>query len=428
MPKARANGEGSIRQRSDGRYEVKIILGIDFKTGKPKRISKYAATQEEAVKILHEMSFVNDHAPKTFKPVKLGEWLDVCLNVYMKNSLKQSTYLSYESYIRLYFKPSLGDVLLRDLTPRLLQQYYNYLFESGTLASKSISNLNLFLHRALSYAVAEGYITFNPTETVAIPRGEKTQIVILTRDEQFALMNASYAHRYGVFVRLVLFTGLRLGELLGLMWQDVDFAGGLLYVRRTLNRLNKVNRPTNPNEATTEIVIRSPKSENSYRSVPLLPNVQAEMLQWREVQKQDAIMNAGCYYDSGMLVTNPYGGYVEPRTFKDYYDAILKSAGLPHFTFHALRHTFASRALEQGMDAKTLSMILGHSSVSFTLDTYAHVLTDHKIEEMKRMQSVFNQAQFSQMITPLSPNTPPNITLTSNDKDDDDETPLQKAK
>ena len=80
------------------------------------------------------------------------------------------------------------------------------------------------------------------------------------------------------------------------------------------------------------------------------------------------------------------------------------------------------------MDAKTLSMILGHSSVSFTLDTYAHVLTDHKIEEMKRMQSVFNQAQFSQMIMPLSPNTSPNITLTSNDKDDDDETPLQKAK
>lgn len=139
-------------------------------------------------------------------------------------------------------------------------------------------------------------------------------------------------------------------------------------------------------------------------------------------------MNAGCYYDSGMVVTNPYGGYVEPRTFKEHYDAILKSAGLPHFTFHALRHTFASRALEQGMDAKTLSMILGHSSVSFTLDTYAHVLTDHKIEEMKRIQSVFNQAQFSQMITPLSPNTPPNITLTSNDKDDDDETSLQKAK
>jgi len=406
MPKARANGEGSIRQRQDGRYEVRITLGIDFNTGKPKRISKYASTQEEAVKILHEMSYINDHAPKTFNPIKLGEWLDICLNVYMKNSLKQSTYLSYESYIRLYFKRSLGETLLRDITPRLLQQYYNHLFETKTLSSKSISNLNLFLHRALSYAVAEGYITGNPAEMVAIPRGEKPEIVILTRDEQFALMNASYSHRYGVFVRLVLFTGLRLGELLGLMWQDIDFAGGLLHVRRTLNRLNKIDRPDNPNESTTEIVIQSPKSANSCRSIPLLPNVLNDLLAWREVQKQDAIMNAGNYHDSGMLVTNPYGGFVEPRTFKDYYDAILRIAQLPHFTFHALRHTFASRALEQGMDAKTLSMILGHASVAFTLDTYAHVLTDHKIEEMKRMQAVFNQAQFAQAIQPLSPNMP----------------------
>lgn len=117
-------------------------------------------------------------------------------------------------------------------------------------------------------------------------------------------------------------------------------------------------------------------------------------------------MNSGNYHDSGMLVTNPYGGFVEPRTFKDYYNAILKIAQLPHFTFHALRHTFASRALEQGMDAKTLSMILGHASVAFTLDTYAHVLTDHKIEEMNRMQAVFNQAQFAQAIQPLSQNIP----------------------
>lgn len=145
---------------------------------------------------------------------------------------------------------------------------------------------------------------------------------------------------------------------------------------------------------------------NSCRSIPLLPNVLNDLLAWREVQKQDAIMNSGNYHDSGMLVTNPYGGFVEPRTFKDYYNAILKIAQLPHFTFHALRHTFASRALEQGMDAKTLSMILGHASVAFTLDTYAHVLTDHKIEEMKRMQAVFNQAQFAQAIQPLSQNIP----------------------
>lgn len=95
-----------MRKRSDGRWEVRLSLGIDFATGEPKRISRYAATKEEAVKLLHELSFLRDTSPKNFQSITLGEWLDLCLEVYMKNSLKQSTYLSYESYIRVHFKPA----------------------------------------------------------------------------------------------------------------------------------------------------------------------------------------------------------------------------------------------------------------------------------------------------------------------------------
>ena len=401
MSRSRTRGEGSIRQRPNGLWKVRITLNVDFESGAPKRISRYAHTHEEAVRILHELSFMNEHNPSSFNPVKLGEWLDLCLSVYIKNSVKQSTFVSYAGYVRTYFKPSLGDIYLRDITPRLLQQYYNYLYENGILSPKSISNLNLFLHHALEYAVAEGYIQTNPAENVSLPRREKAQVDILTRDEQFALMQASYQHRYGVFIRLTLFTGLRIGELLGLRWEDIDFLGRLLHVRRTLNRLCKVNNPANPNDATTEIVLQSPKSENSMRVVPLLPETINDLLAWREVQKQDAAMSPGTYVDSGMIVTNPNGGMIEPRTFHDYYEAILKLAGLRHLTFHALRHTFASRALEQGMDAKTLSVILGHASVAFTLDRYAHVLVDHKIEEMNRMQSLYTQPA---VITPNAAN------------------------
>lgn len=370
-------------------WEVRVTIGIDFSTGEPKRISRYASTQEEAVKLLHELSYLRDTSPKNFESVTLGEWLTFCLEVYMKNSLKQSTYLGYESYIRVHLKPALGDIQLRDLSSRLLQQYYNYKAETEGLSPKTITNINLFLHKALSYAVTEGYIPSNPAASINLSRGNKPQIEILTRDEQAQLIRASYQHRYGVFIRLVLFTGLRLGELLGLRWEDLDMKANLLHIRRTLNRLNKVKKPTAPGEKRTEIVIQTPKSQNSIRSIPLLPAVVQDLMNWRGVQRNDQIMAQDQYQDSGMIVTNPFGGFIEPRTFKDQYDQILTLAGLRHFTFHALRHTFASRAMEQGMDAKTLSILLGHASVSFTMDTYAHVLTDHKRESMALMEDLY---------------------------------------
>ena len=163
-----------------------------------------------------------------------------------------------------------------------------------------------------------------------------------------------------------------------------------MHIRRTLNRLNKTKRPTAPGESTTEIVIQNPKSENSVRSIPLLPAVMQDLLAWKAVQEQDGQRAGEAYNRSGYIVTNELGGYIEPRTFKDYYNQILALSGLPHFTFHALRHTFASRAMEQGMDAKTLSTILGHYSVSFTLDTYAHVLNEHKQEGMALMNELYN--------------------------------------
>lgn len=412
MAKTRSNNEGNIRLRSDGRYEVRVTVGHDIMTGKPKRVSKYASTKEEAVRLLNQMSFLNDTSPNNFTRVTLGDWLELCLEVYMKNTIKQSTYLSYESYIRVHLKPALGDIALQDLTPRTLQLFYNYKAEAEGLSAKTIVNINLFLHRALKFAVAEGYLNSNPASSVNLPSGNRPQIVILTRDEQTRLIQGSYQHRYGVFIRLVLFTGMRLGELLGLRWEDVDVQGRRIYIRRTLNRLNKAKKPTDPKEPTTAIVIQSPKSQNSIRSIPLLPQVLQDLQGWRSVQQNDKQVGGDVYCESGFIVTNTNGGYIEPRTFKDYYNQILQMSGLRHFTFHALRHTFASRAMEQGMDIKTLSVILGHASVSFTLDTYAHVLDDHKQAGMALMEDLFNvpeptgvEVTYPVVVTPLPDGT-----------------------
>jgi hypothetical protein len=174
-----------------------------------------------------------------------------------------------------------------------------------------------YLHKALNQAKSEGLILSNPAEAINLPRAGKPQIEILTRDEQARLVQVSYHHRYGVFIRLVLMTGIRLGELLGLQWCDIDFRARMLHIRRTLNRLQKRDAPTDDVSPRTEIVIQEPKTENSVRDIPLLAPVVADLLNWRKVQEQDHMTLGEAYMDSGFIVTNPQGNFIEPRTFSD---------------------------------------------------------------------------------------------------------------
>ena len=202
--RTRRNGEGTIRQRTDGRWEVRISGGIDFATGHKMRVSRYASTEEEAVQALNQLRVQFGSSRRKVSPMLLGEWLDFWLQTYMISSLKQSTYASYQTYARVHFKPALGEVPLKSLSTRILQQFYNYKFEEEGLSPKSIRNMNLYLHKALSQALQEGLIDSNPASGVTLPRARRPQVEILTRDDQAKLVQATYHHRYGVFVRLVL--------------------------------------------------------------------------------------------------------------------------------------------------------------------------------------------------------------------------------
>lgn len=372
--RTRRNGEGTIRQRTDGRWEVRISGGIDFATGHKMRVSRYASTEEEAVQALNQLRVQFGSSRRKVSPMLLGEWLDFWLQTYMISSLKQSTYASYQTYARVHFKPALGEVPLKSLSTRILQQFYNYKFEEEGLSPKSIRNMNLYLHKALSQALQEGLIDSNPASGVTLPRARRPQVEILTRDDQAKLVQATYHHRYGVFVRLVLMTGLRMGELLGLRWEDIDFHSNMLHIQRTLNRLQKRDLPDTFSGNRTEIVIQEPKTENSIRTIPLLPQLIKDLMTWRSLQEMDRAAAGEQYQDTGMIVTNPMGGYIEPRTFKKYYDQILEIARLRHFTFHALRHTMASMLYFNGVDSISISKRLGHAQVSTTANIYAHVM------------------------------------------------------
>ena len=227
----------------------------------------------------------------------------------------------------------------------------------------------------------------NPCDAVTLPSGEKPEIAALTNEQQRALVQISYRHRYGVFVRLDLSTGLRMGELLALRWEDIDLVGAQLTVKRTINRLARYEQ--DEGKHSTEIVFDTPKTQNACRTIPLTRSVIEDLKRWRSIQLADQNAAGAAYQDTGFVVTNELGMYFEQRTFKDYYNRMLQDAGIGHFTFHALRHTFATRALERGMDYKTLSAILGHYSVSFTMDTYVHSMDEHKRNEMDKMDDLF---------------------------------------
>ena len=366
-------------------------------TGKPKRISRYAKTKAEAVDLLHELEYQIHHM-RQIDPTSttLADWLRYWLETYKMHNLKQSTYVSYRGYIEKHVAIAFPTMKLKDLTARELQEFYNFKISDG-LSPKTILNIHRCLHEALKQAVLEQYIPFNPSDAVALPKREKPEIEILTREQQNRLIQASYSHRYGVFIRLTLTTGLRLGEVLGLSWDNIDLRSNTLFVRQTSNRLEKID--WNGIGAKTEIVMQVPKTKNSIRSIPLLPFILKELQEWRNVQLSDKAIAGAAYQDTGLVVTNPFGGYIEPRTFKDYYNQILDMSGIGHFTFHALRHTFCTRALENDMDAKTVSAIMGHYSVSFTLDTYGHVLDSHKREEIMKMENIFS--------TPVQPQAYP---------------------
>lgn len=386
----RMKGEGSIRQRKDGTFEVRISAMCDPATGKRKRISRYAHTREEAMQLRSKLQLQYGLKAVAFTSYSVKEWMLHWLELYARPSIRHSTYVSYEGYVRNHIIPSLGEIKLDKLMPPILQCFYLYKIQQEHLSPKTVSNLHACLHRALQQAVKEQLIFHNPCDAVDLPKHEKAEITVLTREQQTKLIEESYHHRYGVFIRFALATGLRIGELLGLRWADIDFANELLSVRSTLNRL-----PTVDGITKTKIFTSAPKTKNGRRNIPLFTDIITDLRLWEKRQKEDALLAGEAYEYTGYIVTNELGHPIEPRTFRDFYLRILKAAELPHFTFHALRHTFATRAIEQGMDVKALSKILGHASVGFTLDTYAHLLDDHKRESMMLMQKLYKPPELA---------------------------------
>ena len=315
------------------------------------------------------------------KTYTVGSWLEVWMENYAKIKLRPSTFKTSQGFLKNHINPQIGGIPLADLTSLDLQRFYKHLLDGGRvdrieakkkpkgLAPKTVRNIHQMIGSAYNLAMEQKLVTRNPTQGCALPKVEHKEMKTLTADQLSAFFQEARDSGVYELYYLDLATGLRRGELLGLKWTDVDLNRGVLKIQRAISRQNGK-------------VVEAPlKTKNAYRTLPL----SADAISVLKMQK----CRVG---NSEWVFPSPTGGPMSPDSVLHMLQRVLKRAGLPRIRFHDLRHTFATMALQNGVDVKTVSSMLGHYSAGFTLDTYAHVTTDAQLKAAQTMGNILSRA------------------------------------
>ena len=364
--KRRPQGDGTIRKRSDGRWEARIIIGHK-NDGSPMYKSAFAKTQKSALKQLHQLLDLYRDVDLTEDcRMTLGEWMDKWLDEYMVFTIRESTMSGYRSQIEHQVKRFLGDKPLTSLTTADIQKFYSRIKKEGRvkphplhgyeLSDSMVRRIHLMLHEALEMAVKERLIVRNPTKGTTIPKKSYAEKQILDDAQLDRFMEIIKQEPYWHdFFYVEIMTGLRRGEICGIKWSDISFDDGTLCIRRSVGR-----------SRGNGITIGETKTGAGVRKIIMPPSVQSLL-----ERKQTEAINEWVFphYMNPSEPLHPDSAYKKLKT-------LLRHAELPRIRFHDLRHTFATHAMKGGVDAKTLSGLLGHTDASFTLDTYTHVTSD----------------------------------------------------
>lgn len=381
MAKKRANGEGSIRKRSDGRWEGRYTAGYDSKSGK--RIIKnvlgktQAEVKEKLKSAIAECQGLD--VSRTADEYTVATWLQTWYELYAKPNVRTATANRYQLIIEVYTIPRIGGIKLKKLTTRHLQKLYKELLESGRIhrgkgqsqgLSTTVRSAHLMLHAALERAVKERLISRNPTEDCIAPKPRKVEMQILPSEDMHTYLKAAKARDLLPMFYLELVSGLWKGELVALRWDDLDIRNKIISVSKQY-----VHNPDGSLELTR------PKTENSVRLVSI-PQAAVDLL----IQEYDKHPNSPYMFPSPIT-----GEMYHPDSVVNLHKKILKDAGLPHIRFHDLRHTFATTALQNGVDVKTVSSMLGHYDAGFTLRTYTHATRQKQDEAAQTMGAFMEQ-------------------------------------
>lgn len=390
----RGNNEGSVYKRKDGRWCAAVTTGYSPETGKPIRAYYYDTTRTGVVA-------KRDEALKTVKagtyakPTKLtaGEWLDIWLATYIAPSVRPRTWELYEGIIRGHLRPALGPIELRDLQTNQIQRLLNDKLALG-LSARTCEIIYITLKAALTQAQTEGLVTRNVVDHVRKPKKAEKEIRVLTVGEMDALVAVARSDRLGPLFITMLGTGLRMGEVLALEWQDVSLKEGVVTVSRS------VVRTKTPSSSKRVSIIQSPKTASGRRTIPIPEDVVLVLKQWRLTQAQEKLKLGPVYNDSEQVFTSATGTPIRQRHAASRLSRLASQANIKHVNPHALRHTYATRLLEVGVHPKVVQELLGHKNITLTLNTYSHVMPETKKAAAKALDGMFRRDKIEPEKTP----------------------------
>ena len=424
------NGEGSVKLRKDGRYEYKYTL-YDVVTGKTVRKSIYDKDEGELYKKIHELQY-KINTGKVVDPSKLTlwEWIHEWLHVYKKSCLRDTTFDSYEITAQKHImNEPIGDMLLSKLTTEDLQRFYDSKIKGSDkvcvkcdtckfeLTDKNeISNLERksryhrvcpkcggqvktirkgisirtihylrtqIIGAALKKAKQTKKINDNPNEGTEIPALKYQKTAPFTREQMLKFKSVCEKDPLYPAIYLDMTTGLRIGELLALKWDDIDLDSNIINIKRTVARVRT------PNGATkTALKDGDPKTKKSKGSIYISNKTVAVLKKHKLVQKIQEIAMGEKYHKLNFVFCYDDGRRFDPKNFRDRYKTLLKKAGLPDNKFHALRHTFGALLLEEGEELKVIQELLRHENLQTTADIYVDVTDKLKKKAVSKMDAI----------------------------------------
>lgn len=392
----KANGEGTIwQEKRNGKpyYRGAYVIGYD-EQGKPiRKLFSSFKKQDVIDKMADYKSQMNNGLILTSDKMTLEQWFHTWLFEFRINDLKDTSFERYEGVYRNYIKgTTIGKKKLTDIKTADIQSYYNALAEQGK-STNVIKTLNKHLKTCLNDAIKQGYIMRNYCSLVTMPKNTTSatqndkEITFFTPEEQQLFLSSLDNHRNKALFVLALGSGLRLGELMGLKWEDVDLNNNTISITRAISQLSKVSKD---GSRTWSILEHPPKTKSSIRTIPIPTNVKRELQRHKTMQQKEMLKYGELYQNNGLVFCTELGNYIDTRNLTRSYARALAKAGIDHKKFHSMRHTYATRLFEADVPIKTVQKLMGHSDITTTMNIYTHVMPEKMADDVQKLNRLFN--------------------------------------